>query len=347
MYYKLFFILLSAVMVSCKSDALQESLVTIDVNVNNVKILRLQNCDKTTLLQNGENALIGHVSKMIATDNYYIIATNKRLSIFDKDGQFVTHIGNQGRAQNEYIGITDFWIENNSVFIYDMNGGKRILQYSLNDSLMKSTSVPSSISKDFIPFNFLIPFHDVYIGKCVWDGTVKTSPALACYDKQFNMIKHFVEPTLNCGLYIGYPLFKTTDEILYWNALRNTVYSVSEQLQISSKYRISFGNNNFPQREYANDDYELLNAYMNDESQQKIYASIISYIWQTSQELIFTYSYQNKSHFVVFNLDTKQTECWQMDCTDIHLRYWCYDGKSLYVLADTESDSGLYKVWPI
>ena len=63
-------------------------------------------------------------------DDKFLISTQGKLLLYSRDGNFIGQIGQRGRAANEYIGYTDCWIQDNHVYLYDMNG-KKVLKYTL------------------------------------------------------------------------------------------------------------------------------------------------------------------------------------------------------------------------
>ena len=77
------------------------------------------------------------------------------------------------------------------------------------------------------------------------------------------------------------------------------------------------------------------------------HAGFISYVWQTENALVFTYVYDNHSCYVIYDIETKQTESWRIKCDGAALKCWCFDGRNLYILGDTDKETVLYKVCSI
>lgn len=334
-------------LVACKNQPHNiTDTININIDVNNVDSINLNNCKSIQLLQNGQNAIFGPVTKMVMDEDIIAISANNRLSIFDSEGELLTYISNKGNASYEYQHMTDYWIDNDHIFVYDING-KKILKYSLQNKLVKKFELPQMISDEYVAFDYLLPFEDGYIGKCVWNGSLKKSPALAYYDKQFKLIKTFNDVMINCGLRLGYPLFDANKEVLYWNALDNVIYSITNHMNIFEKYRISFGNSNFPSRNTITDDYELLDLYMNDEEWRTKHAGLIAYVWQKDNKLIFTYMFNNNPHLVIYNPINNQVINYRIDVSDYIVKQWSFDGSSVFILGETDDKTELFKIYSL
>ena len=184
---------------------------------------------------------------------------------------------------------------------YFVNLDKRIksrcrIETKIYNKFIKNTPLKQLANEEFIPFSHLVPLTNGYIGKCVWNGMEGSSPALAFYDSEYNYVHTLGNLTINCGLRLGYPLYKNgDDEVFYWNPLGTMIYGIDDKLEVCDKYHISFGNKTYPPLGNFVDDYELLNKYKNDNEWRTNHAGFIAYVWQIKNSLIFTYMYQTKN----------------------------------------------------
>ena len=319
----------------------------ITVNVDEAEIIELQDCQAIELVQDGQNAIFGPVTKMVMGNDFVAIAANNRLSVFDLEGNFLTTISNNGRARSEYVQISDFWVEDNHIFVYDMNGSK-VLEYSLQNSLVELHEMPKSSGGESIPFSYLVPFANGYVGKCVWNGTLGVSPALAFYDAGYNYVRTVGDLTINSGMKLGNSLFKAdATEVLYWNPLGTMIYSVDDTLEVCDKYHISFGDKTYPPLSNFVDDYELLNKYESDNEWRTNHAGLIAYVWQMKNYLIFTYMYQDVPHLAVYDSTNNKTVSYRIKPLDYTIKQWCFDGEAVYILGETEEQTKLFKVYLI
>lgn len=342
---KILFGVISFCLFSCKGPSHeQECIVNVDPDV--AVDVNLENVERTILMQDGMEAILGPVVKSVLTGEGYFILSQNRLMRFDRDGIFQNYISNVGRAANEYVAVSDFWIAGGNVFIYDMNG-RKVLEYSVGNKLIDVRSLLQMTDENFIPFDCLTPFAGGYVGKCVWNGVDGVSPALAFYDSGYEYVRTLGDVTINCGLRLGVPLFGSSDEVLYWNALGNTVYSVDDELEVKAKYRVSFGGKDFPARASFADDYELLDLYENDKEWRMTHAGLVVYVWQRGDLLMFTYIYRNIPHLCVYNVSNGQTANYRINCGDVIIKHWSFDGDSVYVIGETDEYVALFKVWSV
>jgi len=84
------------------------------------------------ILEDSADSRISNISKIRITDrNIIILDNNKRILFFDSQGRFVYSIDKIGHAKDEYMGIQDFDIRNDSLFIIDRIASQ-LLVYSID-----------------------------------------------------------------------------------------------------------------------------------------------------------------------------------------------------------------------
>jgi hypothetical protein len=100
-------------------------------------------CDdiETIILETTDDALLSGIRKLVhVNDQLYVLDINFRnrelsfVAEFDMDGKFMRRYGNVGRGPGEYIGITDFAIDeqNGLMYLLDRPTG-RLISYNLNN----------------------------------------------------------------------------------------------------------------------------------------------------------------------------------------------------------------------
>ena len=78
---------------------------------------------------------------------------NKSISIFDKEGVFLSRISSPGQGPGSFSSVYDVWYdeENDMVELLDANSGK-IVQYSINGKYIDSIHLPGQF-QEFVKFN--------------------------------------------------------------------------------------------------------------------------------------------------------------------------------------------------
>jgi hypothetical protein len=129
-------------------------------NSEKTKIIYLSDIFKNVqviILENQDNALIGHVSKLIAHKDYIFVLDRsiaKALFVFGRtDGKFIRKIGNIGQGPDEYIEISDFTVDKEHDIIYimdpqtqkiswfDINSGEYIQSVRIINNMIRSFQI--------------------------------------------------------------------------------------------------------------------------------------------------------------------------------------------------------------
>lgn len=94
---------------------------------------------KVIVLDTTNNSFIGHVEKLfVAGDKIYVWDRERNaIFIYDSDGKYVSKIASQGRANNEYIEIFDFYVSKDRLYILD-NATMRLLEYDATGKYIKT-----------------------------------------------------------------------------------------------------------------------------------------------------------------------------------------------------------------
>ena len=323
------------IMCGCTQDKIEKG-TEIIVNPNYSQTISWSDCNKFKLQQ--DSLMIGKISKSIYYDDKFLISTQGKLLLYSRDGNFIGQIGQRGRAANEYIGYTDCWIQDNHVYLYDMNG-KKVLKYTLDNQLDKIYPLKSEVSPNTYPF----AFGDRYIGQCVWNGSMKESPALAFYDKNFAFHSVIGHLTIRSGLRIGYPLIQSVNNTaLYWNPLDRRIFRITPDQNIKLAYTLSFGNKNYPELTTVKDDYEILGLYQ-DKTWRKNHAGIITYVWENAENLLFLYSYADNLHIGIYTQNTVSNYR-LIDSKQSNILSSAFDGTSLYFFVEIPDGVEVYSI---
>jgi hypothetical protein len=113
-----------------------------DKERENHSLFRTQ-IDSIELIPLDTAALLGFIEKIIVKDGrmYAKDPYINRLFVYNLDGTYLNTIGRTGRGPEEFLGITDFYVADESVYVYD---GKtdRMLQYGFRGNFVQSDTIP-------------------------------------------------------------------------------------------------------------------------------------------------------------------------------------------------------------
>lgn len=284
---------------SCKDNTGQNNVIKLNPGENAIDVSihsenRIIICPDTSRL--------GFINKALFYGNDYLFQSGGDLLLFNEEGKFVRKIGRRGRAKDEYVSCSDFWIENDWLYVYDLNS-KKIISYSLCSNDTNSSYIEDKALNGF-PFDMLLPFRQGYVGRCVWKGNEVESPALAYYDPEYNFKTVLGNVTVRSGLKLGYPLVHAEKEsLLYWNPLGRDIFRINSDLSVTKECEIFFDEkSNFPNLETI-DEYDLLDK-VRDPEWMSSHCGLITYLWEYKNHLIFTYYVGETLYLTIYNENT-------------------------------------------
>lgn len=107
---------------SCTGKSGSESRCLIEtggiVDVNETKLSNIVNVEKIVPLESGEECMVGDITKLVKAGGlYFVESARNTLLVFDSLGHYLNDIGDVGAAENEYIGISDFDVCGDCVYV--------------------------------------------------------------------------------------------------------------------------------------------------------------------------------------------------------------------------------------
>lgn len=93
-------------------------------------------------LETNEDCLMGRVSKVIVTEDCFILKSAKAVFIFDRQGHFIRKIHHVGRGNGEYIGLDYISLLSDGNLILLDTENKKMLGYNMSDSLLFDIKLP-------------------------------------------------------------------------------------------------------------------------------------------------------------------------------------------------------------
>ncbi len=280
---------------SCNSST-DSSVMVLDVDPAAADELDLSG-HASVELQGGAGK-IGYIQNAVVTDDEVFIRSGGFLHEYGADGSYRRQIGNKGRALGEYIECSFFTFRNDTLFLYDFNGGK-IMAYGRSGNFLSSYQAPSSVRLD----SFL-PFDGQWIGRCVFLGTYNGNPpALGLYDNGFNFVSHLEGVTLSSSYGVAGNIAEgRTGSVLFWHCFHDRIFRISRDAGCSPAYEISFGKYSFPSPEPSEDyDYGILMSFR-DEDWCASHAGCVENVVEDDRYLSFTYRFNGD--VFIFRYDT-------------------------------------------
>jgi len=124
---------------SCsKSDS--NNFLIIEAEITEEKYNLSDVAEKVTMvpLETNDACLMSFISRVIVTKDYYFVLSSD-LFQFDKKGNFIRQIGEQGRGPNEYIRINSIAVNEEEQTVF-MATGEKLITYNFEGEIKKSTT---------------------------------------------------------------------------------------------------------------------------------------------------------------------------------------------------------------
>lgn len=221
----------------------------------------------------------------ILEDGNAVILAGQYLYLYDFQSDSVLfRYSNRGRKKDEYISISDFWIEHDGeISLYDMES-RKILTFCEFDNIASKIRILTA-SHGYV-FDELAPLTDSsYVGKCTYG--VGEIPELCVYDKDYSAVSSIGDNFLRSGMKASYPFAPIDNGALYCGCFSYDIYQISGT-DCVKKYQIDFAKGDIHRNRYDSE-YEILQA-LNRELSDKVVITTIANIYEDDESLLFRYS---------------------------------------------------------
>lgn len=264
-------------------------------------------------LETNDSSLIYDVVDLIYANNNYYIESRNMLKIFTNDnGKYVGNLAQEGNNPGEYSSIGRFWIDDDTLKIYDNNTLLQI-SYSLDGEFLGSkpmfSHLPNLDGNELIPNTFFdAPDKSGYYIKNTYLGSSQfATPQYAYYaDGKSNFL---LGKTIKSGSHLfdqGFTDYEN-GRVLTWDALKDTIFSLTPD-HVKPIYMFDFGEYKFPvKKQELPDLYDRINTFSNREEGK--YISLFRYIQCKGRVIYFSFcSNYDEVGYGSYNEQTKETK---------------------------------------
>lgn len=194
--------------------------------------------DLIALQATPQNLMSGFISLQVKDDKLFVLdKMSKSLFVFDSNGTFLSKVGAQGRAFNEYLSIKTFFIDQNILYLFD-DAGMFIYKYDADNynfieklkmaSDLKFINSVHRIDKDNLLVLYNVSFSenkDIY---CIYTNDFMPKASVAKTDFTF---QGEVE--------IGMSPVCAKDELFFLCPCENKIFTLSSDLKPIPIYELS------------------------------------------------------------------------------------------------------------
>lgn len=137
---QLVFVFIFCALQGCVEEAKQSGLQVIPINTENIITFPYNKyVTESSLLQldAGERHYLGDIHNLTVKEGKIAINSNQKIYLYDENnGSLLSIIDRQGKGPGEYIGLSDFYIDNDAIYVLDGRNHK-IFKYDLQGNFVE------------------------------------------------------------------------------------------------------------------------------------------------------------------------------------------------------------------
>lgn len=273
-----------------------------------------------------DNSLLTYIEQLEIKDNRIFVFDKHRLMVFDMKGAFLHSIGKKGSGPGEYTNVNSFFFEGDSIGLYDDNL-QTMFYYNEDGTFIGSKKTHESMSSVYPICN------KKFIGRKKYQGDRVVTPCLAILDEKLGLVANIANRNLTSGIGTIDYCYAYEDNILYWEFLNDTIFSIKDT-KVTPSYFVDFQELKIPPIEKANKDIGEIINYLN--STKSKHAAGIRYVQEDTSDIRFLFAYNDNLNFVAYNKSTKKASAYYFFDSEGNLKlqyFFKYHGGNLILSA--------------
>ena len=309
--------------------------LVLSVDVDKPVIVELDGYTPIPLVAQADNPstmVASPISKVERVDNKLIMmgmmSGSFQLIAYDmQSGQFISRIGNKGRAENEYSMINSFFInDKDNVFIYD-RAARKYLEYNVVGEYVATHSAPQ------VPYDNIAKLGDGYI-LTLFNRDGADNPMLTYYNSDFTSSTPVGEQKQSYAM-AQYKLLQDGEQVYAISPIERAIWRVNPDKSVDKVCEFDFGGYNMPSLESFASEDALLTA-MSD----KRYAR--GFMVNSLHDGLVVFRYNTSSPMLAWaDMKSGKTQTLKVNCSDKIIYRGILDG-DLIVITETEDNANLY-----
>ena len=304
--YLIAIVTISMLLTACrKENKLQETQITIPVAMEQFQkdypFAEKFHYSKLIPLETTEQCRIGDIQRVFSVDSSFVVWDGKKVALFDSDGSYISNVGHQGRASNEYMRISDVNVDYNTKEIYLLdNSSLKILVYGIRGDFKRRISMKNYAT------GFLLTHNQLWLENYALDGAGKM---LLCTDINTNEIQQGHFPFLD-----GEKMPIRKEKSFFWgdsvalfaSSYMNTIYKIAGD-EITPYVKINFLDNK------ADESNDMTKTKFFQKIAEENYIGYVKDVYQVNSYLFFSFNRNNagdtSSEFhVCYNMDSRDVD---------------------------------------
>ena len=321
------------ILVACSDKPATNVLFSVDAN--NPVVVELDSYTPIPLIAQAgkpETMVASPISKVERVDNKLIMmgmmAGNFQLIAYDvKSGEYITRIGNKGRAENEYSMLNTFYInDSGNVIIYD-RAARKYLEYKTTGEYIVTHVAPQ------IPYDNIATLGDGYL-VTIFKRDGGDNYMLTYYNQDFSSSEPVGEQKQSYAM-AQYKLLQDGEQAYAVSPFERTIWRVNPDKSIEKMCEFDFGEYNMPSLDSFTSEEDMLKAMSNPK-----YAR--GFTVNSLRDGFLTFKYGVSSPMVAWaDMASGKTQSLKVNSSD-KIIYRGIHNKDLVVITETEQNANLY-----
>jgi hypothetical protein len=292
---------------SCKKSVTHSTEV-LSINVDAAKSIDISE-GKLIELETTDLSLLYEIQQIEFLKEKMIILSREKVVVFDKNGKFLFNISGKGEAPNEYFNLANIFVANEFIHLFD-HMSKKILCFDEDGNFISSTKINQN---DRYPLTDIYPLKNgKFIGKNMFQGDHMVIPAGSVLDENYQFVNTVKGRNITSGMTMSDNFYQYNDQILYWELLNDTIFSIVDYKKFEPKYFIDFEQYSIPRSERNRDIYDLID-FTNKQENRNRFASVIGYINEDDHYLRFRFGFREQTHYVFYDKLNKTSKAYRFE----------------------------------
>ena len=266
-------------------------------------------------LDTNDSSLIGHIDKIVATEDKYIILDEslaKSVFVFNQDGKFLNHIGSSGGGPQEYVEPKDIAYDKyNDELLVFCHHKKTILRYKLDGSFVGKIILNWDINSIFVSEKNAYLLH---INNRIQPNGNQTDYNIYIINNEGTLLKKILPYNKEMGELTPprTEFFNYRGEIIFAPYYFSTIFKL-ENDELSPKYYLDFGEHGIPEAFFKN----ISNREFVKQLRESDYAYNVSTM-ETSSHVISRFVYRRFIFNCFYDKESRVTKTSMAYFNDMH-----------------------------
>jgi len=232
----LYFIIAVLAFFSCRNST-KIPIEVIPINLNTAKSIDL-NIGKMIKLETTNSSLLYEIISISFINKKLFIHTRDKVAVFDNNGKFLFNLSRKGKGPGEYIKVSTVFVQNGHICLFD-NMMKKIFIFNDNGEFISSVN----INLEQYPLAYIYPLSDGrFIAKNMFRGEQEKTPVGSILSDKYNLINTVKGRNVITGFTTHNNFYQyDNNEILYFEPLCDTIFSIRDNKMMKPKYFVDFG----------------------------------------------------------------------------------------------------------